>query len=42
MKRLFVALATIGLCHSTFHKKANEPLDHSHTRGFLQEKEEQQ
>jgi len=39
MKSLFLTLATLGLCQATFHKKANEPLDHSHTKGFLQDDE---
>ena len=39
MKSLFIALAAIGLCQATFHKKANEPLDHSHNKGFLQDDE---
>ena len=39
MKSLFLTLAAIGLAQATYHKKANEPIDHSHKRGFLQDDE---
>lgn len=42
MKSVFLILAGICLCHATFHKKADEVIDHSHNKGFLQENENDQ